>query len=105
MGCCSSTSLIESSVTYTLELYEIKSANSNYSYKFEKIVSETIEKQEESSIENDLNNCDNNILSKIPNDNTIQQNSMFYLYIGRDLICKNYQDIYHIFPFKYPNLI
>ena len=105
MGCCGSTSLSEPSLTYTVELYEIQSADKSYSYKFEKRSSETIEKQEESTIENDLNGCGNNLISNITNDPTIQQNSMFYLYIGRDLICKNYQDIYHIFPFKYPNLI
>jgi hypothetical protein len=30
---------------------------------------------------------------------------MFYLYIGRDLIFKNYKDIYQILPYKYPTLV
>ncbi len=105
MGCCGSTSLSEPSLTYTVELYEIQSADKSYSYKFEKRSSETIEKQEESTIENDLNGCGNNLISNITSDPTIQQNSMFYLYIGRDLIFKNYKDIYQIFPYKYPTLV
>jgi hypothetical protein len=105
MGCCGSTSLSEPSLTYTVELYEIQSADKSYSYKFEKRSSETIEKQEESTIENDLNGCGNNLISNITSDTTIQQNSMFYLYIGRDLIFKNYKDIYQIFPYKYPTLV
>ena len=105
MGCCGSTSLSETSLTYTVELYEIQSADKSYSYKFEKRSSETIEKQEESTIENDLNGCGNNLISNITSDPTIQQNSMFYLYIGRDLIFKNYKDIYQIFPYKYPTLV
>ena len=105
MGCCGSTSLSEPSLIYTVELYEIKSIHSNYSYKLEKIGSERIEKQEDSSIENDLNECGNNTISTITNDKIKQQNSMFYLYIGRDLIYKNYKEVYHIFPFKIPNLI
>ena len=105
MGCCGSTSLSEPSLTYTVELYEIQSADKSYSYKFEKRSSETIEKQEESTIENDLNGCGNNLISNITSDPTIQQNSMFYLYIGRDLIFKNYKDIYQILPYKYPTLV
>ena len=105
MGCCGSTSLSEPSLTYTVELYEIQSADKSYSYKFEKRSSETIEKQEESTIENDLNGCGNNLISNITSDATIQQNSMFYLYIGRDLIFKNYKDIYQILPYKYPTLV
>jgi hypothetical protein len=105
MGCCGSTSLSEPSLTYTVELYEIQSADKSYSYKFEKRSSETIEKQEESTIENDLNGCGNNLISNITSDTTIQQNSMFYLYIGRDLIFKNYKDIYQILPYKYPTLV
>ena len=59
MGCCGAVPVNEISIFYTLELYTIKQTNSNYNYKFQLIASEKIEKQQKTSLKDDINECNN----------------------------------------------
>ena len=104
MGCCGAVQVNEVSIFYTIELYTIKQTNSNFSYQFQLITSEKIEKQQKTSLLDDIRDCTNNNISNIISNETTFNNSLFYLYLGKNPIYKSYTSLSNIYPINNPFL-
>ena len=105
MGCCGAVPVNEISIFYTLELYTIKQTNSNYNYKFQLIASEKIEKQQKTSLKDDINECNNENISEITSNENIFNNSLYYLYLEKNPIYKSSKTISNIYPYNHPSLV
>ncbi len=105
MGCCGAVQVNEVSIFYTIELYTIKQTNSNFSYQFQLITSEKIEKQQKTSLLDDIRDCTNNNISNIISNETTFNNSLFYLYLGKNPIYKSYTSLSNIYPINNPFLV
>ena len=105
MGCCGAVQVNEVSIFYTIELYTIKQTNSNFSYQFQLITSEKIEKQQKTSLLDDIRDCTNNNISNILSNETTFNNSLFYLYLGKNPIYKSYTSLSNIYPINNPSLV
>ena len=95
----------EVSIFYTIELYTIKQTDENFNYTFQLITSEKIEKQQKTSLKDDIEGCTNEHISNILSNETLFENSLFYIYLAKNPIYKSSQSISNIYPYNHPTLI
>ena len=95
----------EVSIFYTIELYTIKQTDKNFNYTFQLITSEKIEKQQKTSLKDDIEGCTNEHISNILSNETLFENSLFYIYLAKNPIYKSSQSISNIYPYNHPTLI
>ncbi len=105
MGCCGAVPVNEVSIFYTIELYTIKQTDKNFNYTFQLITSEKIEKQQKTSLKDDIEGCTNEHISNILSNETLFENSLFYIYLAKNPIYKSSQSISNIYPYNHPTLI